>query len=115
MGGEMISYLDRKEAIREELKRVAKAGRTITYSELGRRVGIPPMGPWKPILDTISKEQSARRCPDITFVVINQRTGLPGQIGFKPATKPTPEQMKLAREKLQEVFSKYCPGKSVPF
>jgi len=110
-----IRYLDRKDKIRNELLKLARAGKTCFYGEFGLRVDIPAQGPWKPVLDVISKEETAAGRPDITFLLINKRTGLPGQIGFKRAQKPTPDQRKLAHDKLQEVFDHYCPGVSVPF
>jgi hypothetical protein len=82
---------------------------------LGDRAGIRVRGPWKGVLDAISKEEANSGRPDITFVVINKKTGLPGQIGFKPAEKPSPEQIELARKGLQEVFDEYHPGAKLPF
>ncbi len=102
-----IRHLDKKEAIRQELLRCARAGETIFYSELGNRVGIPPQGPWKPILDVISRETAAGD-PDITFLVINKQTGLPGQIGFEPAKTPTLEQGRQAERELQRIFDYYA-------
>lgn len=102
-----IPYLDRKDAIRSELIRLAENGKTIFYGELGSVVGIPVRGPWKPILDQIGREETARGLPDITFLVINKQTGLPGQIGFKPAKPPTADQRKTADETLAAVFGHY--------
>lgn len=102
-----IAYLDRKGAIRAELVRLAKARQTITYGELGKLVGVPARGPWKPILDEISRDEAGRGLPDITFLVINAASGLPGQIGFQPAKPPTAEQRRLADQVIQQVFQYY--------
>ena len=110
-----IRYLDRKDKIREELLKLARAGKTCFYMQFGHRVGIPKQGPWKPVLDCISREETAKGRPDITFLLVNKSTGLPGQIGFQGAGKPTPAQRRLAHEKVKEVFDHYCPGASVPF
>lgn len=110
-----IRYLDRKDRIISELLKVAREGTMISYKDFGPRVGIPPQGPWRPVLDVISREQTARGLPDITFLLKNQRTRLPGQIGFMNAAKPTPRQRELAKQKLREVFDTYCPSAEVPF
>jgi hypothetical protein len=110
-----ITYLDRKDLIRSELVKSAKAGETPFYSEFGVRVGIPAQGPWKPVLDLISKEETAAGRPDITFILINKMTGFPGQISFSKANPPTLAQKDLARQKLREVFDQYCPSAKVPF
>lgn len=110
-----IPHLDKKLLIRDALLNCARAGRTCYYKELGERVGIRARGPWKGVLDAISKDETDEGRPDITFVVINKKTELPGQIGFKPAEKPSPEQIELARLGLQKVFAKYCPRAKVPF
>lgn len=100
-----IPYLSRKPAIAAALLRCAQQGQTIFYGELGNQVGIPARGPWKAILDEIAREETSVGRPDITFLVINRQTGLPGQIGFKPAKPPTPEQRRMADAVLQNVFA----------
>ncbi|WP_316980028.1 hypothetical protein [Shumkonia mesophila] len=110
-----VRYLDKEALIRAELMKCARAGETPSYREFGARVGIPPQGPWKPVLDKISREQTGQGLPDITFLLINKTTGYPGQIGFLRARKPTPEQKELARLKLQEVFEAFCPTARLPF
>lgn len=107
MAAGRIPYANRKDAIRAELKRCARARRTISYSELGKAVGIPAQCPWKPVLDEISREETNTVCPDITFLVINKQTGLSSQIDFKSAKHPTPEQRRKADEEIQKVFTHY--------
>jgi hypothetical protein len=72
-----IVHGDRKDAIRAELLLRASEGRTIFYEELGRMLAIPTRGPWKPVLDEISREETGKGLPDITFLVISKRTGTP--------------------------------------
>jgi hypothetical protein len=110
MAGKIV-YGNRKDAIRAELLRLAREGRTIFYTQLGEAVDIPARGPWKPVLDEISREETASGLPDITFLVINKQTGLPGQIGFKPAKPPTPEQRRMADEVIKAVFAHYRSNK----
>ena len=98
-----IPYIAKKDAICLVLLERARMGRTIYYSELGRLVGIPAQGPWKPILDLIGHEYE----PDITYLVINKQFRVPGQIGFTPAKPPTEEQKRRAREVIKAVFAKY--------
>jgi hypothetical protein len=102
-----IAHGDRMDAIRATLLRLAREGRTIFYGELGQAVGIPARGPWKPVLDEIARLETAEGRPDITFLVINKQTGLPGQIGFKPAKPPTPGQRRIADAEIQKVYGYY--------
>lgn len=102
-----IPYLDRKDAIITVLSRCARQRRTIFYGELGTEVDVPARGPWKAVLDEIAREETANGRPDITFLVINKQTGFPGQIGFKPAKPPTPEQRRIADDVIEKVFAHY--------
>jgi hypothetical protein len=111
----LVRYLDKKSMVRAELIKCACAGKSASYGDFGARVGIPPQGPWKPLLDQISQEETASGRPDITFLLINKRTRFPGQIGFVRANKPSPDQIRLARRELRAVFDKYCPDAPMPF
>jgi hypothetical protein len=102
-----IPYLAQKSQIRAEILRCAVAGKTIYYSDLGRVLGIPAKGPWKPILDLIGEEERAKGMPDLTYLVVSKETGLPGQIGFRLAKPPTPEQRALAEDTISKVFAYY--------
>ena len=102
-----IPYLDRKARIVAVLSRCARQRRTIFYGELGSEVDVPARGPWKAVHDEIAREETANGRPDITFLVINKQTGFPGQIGFKPAKPPTPEQRRIADDAIEKVFAYY--------
>lgn len=105
-----IPHIGRKSAIVATLLRCARQRQTIFHGELGREVDVPARGPWKPVLDEIAREEVANGRPDITFLVISRQTGLPGQIGFKPAKPPTPDQRRMADDVIQNVFAYYLPS-----
>jgi hypothetical protein len=100
-------YHDRKDEIRKVLEGRARSEKTIFYSELGPLVGIPPTGPWKPVLDTISHEDRYAGRPDITYLVVSKKTGLPAQIEFKAAKPPLADQKEIALKTIRSVFSYY--------
>lgn len=108
-----IVYGERKAAIRAVLEACARKCRTISYRELGHAVGIPVEGPWKPVLDQISREEVANSLPDITYLVVS-RDGLPSQIGFDPAKPPSEDQLQRAVNEMKRIFAHYgckqpCP------
>lgn len=103
-----IRYADRSREIVAVLRYCAMEKRTITYSQLAKILGIPSQGPWKPVLDEISGEETAAGRPDITYLVVSKGNGLPGQIGFEPAKPPTDEQRRKAKEIIEEVFEGYA-------
>jgi len=106
-----IPYFDKQDLIRSALvKRAQEGSRILTYTQLGKIVDVPARGPWKQILDFIALGEKRQGLPDITFLVVNKRTGYPGQIGFRPAAPPTAEQKALAAKELQKVIDHYCPG-----
>jgi hypothetical protein len=109
LGAEMgkIPYFDREAEIRTVLLRRAAAGQTIYHGDLGELLGIPARGPWKPVLDEIGREELSAGRPDITYLVINRTTRLPGQIVFQVARQPTPQQRRKAGEVQNAVFKYY--------
>jgi hypothetical protein len=108
--GNAIPYSSCRAAIVAVLIDCARQRRTIFYGELGELVGVPAQGPWKPILDDIAKEFVDKAGVDITYLVINKRYRLPGQIGFSNATPPTASQRQKAHRTIESVFAKYAPG-----
>lgn len=103
----MVPYRAHKDAIVGVLRDRAKQRRTIFYSELGSALGIPAQGPWKPILDEISREETSAGRPDITYLVVSKTTNLPGQIGFTAARPPSMDQTKTALGTIEAVFGHY--------
>ena len=99
---------NRKRLIRIELLKRAFARETIFYSELAPLVSMASQGPWKPILDEIALEETTQGRPDITYLVISKQSGLPGQIAFKPAKPPTPQQQETAKTEIKKVFDYYA-------
>jgi hypothetical protein len=85
------------------------------YSDFAPRVGMSARGPWKKVLDEISREETEKELPDITFLLKRKSTGYPGQIDFKKAETPDVQQKIWARKKLQEVIDKYNPGSLNPY
>ena len=98
-------------AVRSELEKLARAGRTTYYKDLGATIGKPARWTlWKEVLDEISYAK-----PDITIIVLQASSGWPGQIDYSATSgKPTPDQRKFAQDELTKVFSAYCPGSPVP-
>lgn len=102
-----IPFGDRKEEIRAELLRSAKEGRTIFYADLGAKLGIPAQGPWKPVLDAISREEREKGFPDLTYLAINKKWQVPSQVEFRASNPPTAEQRKIAADVIRKVFAHY--------
>jgi hypothetical protein len=109
--------MGKKNLIRSELLKCATASpmEFPTYSAFAPRVAMPVQGPWKGVLDAISRAETRQGLPDITFVLINQRTGYPSQIGFTQSKNPTPQQKAHARAEVQKVINHYNPGTPNPF
>jgi hypothetical protein len=107
-----IPHIGKQSLIRSELMKCATANlmEFPTYGTFAPRVGIPVRGPWKGVLDAISLAETRLGLPDITFVLVNQRTGYPSQIGFTLSKKPTPQQIARARSEGQKVINRYNPG-----
>ncbi len=77
------SALPSREKVMRVLIDVAQRRKTISYSELGAAVGLPTRGPhWKAVLDDVSLNRPDGT-PDITVLVVNKATGLPGQVDFE--------------------------------
>jgi hypothetical protein len=110
-------YLEKRGAIERELERCARASpmERPTYTQLGARVGIPPQGPWQPVLDLIANDADKAGVPDLTYLVRNAQTGYPSRIGRMTRRQATDDQKRLARTKLQEVIDKYNPRTPNPF
>ena len=112
-----MRYIEKKGLIERELERCARASpiEHPTYTELGKRVGIPARGPWQPVLDAIADEADREKRPDLTFLVRNARTGYPSRIGRLTKRNPEAWQKERARVKVQEIIDKYNPGRPNPY
>jgi hypothetical protein len=86
-----------------------------TFRAFAARVGMPVQGPWKPILDVVSAEETNQGLPDITFLLLNRHTRHPMQIGPVRRNDPTPEQKERARREVQKIIDRYNPGAPNPF
>lgn len=109
-----VFYLDRKDAIRAAIVKRAKQRATMTYTELGAEVGIPPTGPWKGVLDHLAREEVAAGRHDLTYLVVSKTTGLPSQIGFVPSKKPTAQQREQALAEFGKIWDQYADDTSSP-
>jgi hypothetical protein len=112
-----IRYIEKRGLIEREFAKCARAKpmERPTYTQFGERVGIPPQGPWQPVLDAIDNDADKAGRPDLTFLITNARTGYPSRIARKTTKQPTPEQKERARKKMQEIIDEYNPGTPNPF
>jgi hypothetical protein len=78
-----ILHSDKKDLIRSELLKCASVTpmRFPIFRAFAARVCVPVQGPWKPILDVVSAEETNQGLPDITFLLLNRHTRYPMQIG----------------------------------
>jgi hypothetical protein len=113
----MASGSPDKARIRAELLKCAKARpmEILFYSDFAPRVGMSPQGPWKKVLDEISREETEQGRSDITFLLRKKSTGYPGQIGFRSVQIPDSQQKAKARAELQKIIDEYSPGTSNPY
>jgi hypothetical protein len=112
-----IPHGDKKGLIRSELLKCASATpmQFPTFRAFAARVGMAIQGPWKPILEVISTEETNQGLPDITFLLLNRHTRYPMQIGPVRSNDPTPEQRERARREVQKIIDRYNPGAPNPF
>jgi hypothetical protein len=106
-----MRHMEKKEAIERELERCARATpmRRPTYTELGRAVGMPPMGPWEPVLDAIAKDAEDAGRPDLTFLVRNARTGYPSRVCRTTRRNLLRWHKERARAEMQRIIEAYNP------
>ena len=113
----MIPYIHKKGVIERELERCAntKPITQPTYTQLGSVVGIPPQGPWEPVLDSIARDFERTKEPDLTFLPQNKRTGYPSRVGRTTRKNLEPWQRQKAHDEMQRIINKYNPGQRNPF
>jgi hypothetical protein len=104
----MADYTSDKPIIRSKLLDLARAGEVTYYGVLGAPMQRQARWPgWKIILDEISREETAKGEPDVTYLVLNASNGWPGQIGFSPTDgKPTDKQKTQAQSEIARVFQR---------
>jgi hypothetical protein len=104
-------YATETALVRDELLKLACAGKVTYYTDLGAAVGKPPRWTlWRTILDKIRYDK-----PDITIIVLSAKSGWPSQIAYAATNgKPTDKQKRFAQDELAKVFALHCPGKPVP-
>ncbi|MGO6724288.1 hypothetical protein ACC717_27300 [Rhizobium ruizarguesonis] len=111
----VVKFINSKDEVRDALFQVAKNGLPMTYESFGQIVGIWRMRGAKDLLDLIAKEEQAKGEPDITYMLRSATTKYPSQIGGQPAKPPTTEQMLRARQEMQAVINRHCPGAVNPY
>jgi hypothetical protein len=105
-----------KKRVHAELMRLARAGEITYYADLGAVVGKPPRwSKWTEVLDGISDDELAEENPDITDLVLSATSGWPSRISRQYTNgEPSAQQQEKAQRGLDDVFSRYCPGKQAP-
>lgn len=101
------------EILRGVLLSRARSGKTITYPQLGERMGRPPQGPW-PELDVISEEELAAGRPDLSLVVVDARTNFPARFLGRVFNARDPEEVADFNARLAQVYEHYRPVKAAP-
>lgn len=102
-----IPFEDRESDILLALVKLAKGRKKMNFTQFGELLGIPTKGPWRPILDKISRQERAANRPDITYLVVRKRTGYPGQIDFEISTTPSAVQKAAADKMFKDIFAYY--------
>ena len=100
-------YVDRLPHIRAELMLCAEYGETTSYIRLGRIVGIPTRGPWRGVLDQLSREETSAGRLDITHLLGSKRTGISSRVEFTDAHKPTIEQRRISQELRAAIWARF--------
>ena len=98
----------------ETLIRVASERRTITYKGLAEAAGpgIAFLSIGRQYLDDIADHCKANDLPDISTLVVNSRTNLPGK--FKGSTELSKGDIEAVRRVQRRVFSVDWKGVSRP-
>ena len=100
-------YVDRIPQIRAELLMCAEFGEITSYTRLGRIVGVPTRGPWRGVLDQLSREETSAGRLDITHLIGSKRTGISSRVEFTDAHKPTIEQRRRSQELRTAIWARY--------
>jgi hypothetical protein len=101
-----------KARVRAELIKCATEGAFPTYTEFynrlnpGKRMGAFP---YRTHFNEIAQEERSNGYPDITFIV-RGADGVPHQIDFDAAQRPTATQIKSLQDGVDEIIQLYCPS-----
>ena len=94
----------------------ARAGKTITFSEIEKRVG-EKIAAWKKVLDPIYEDCIAKGHPDLTAIVIYNATGYPpffsdgGDARSKRFNPNNLRQVERWQKEVARVFERCKEGK----
>jgi hypothetical protein len=88
------------------LIRFAKVGCFPYYGSCG----FGARGPRKEVLDLISRVETRKRRPDVTYVLRNRKWGYPSQIGFMSAKPPSKRQKARAKLEADRIIKAYAPA-----
>ena len=103
-----IPHEHRVDDIHRILVEAARARTTITYGKMARRLGIAAQGPWKPVLDMLAHKEIDAGRPDLTFLLVNKKTGISGYVGWEPtATPPTADQKQVWEKEVHKIWTFY--------
>ena len=99
----MTSLTAEQKTIRDILIGYARRRSTITYGELGHKVGRPAQGPWKKDLGAIRDEEVKAGRPDITWVVVKSM-GLPSVYRGENLDPKDEKMVENYRRDLEDVY-----------
>ena len=94
------------ERIRGILICCARNRRTITYSDLRKKIGGAPRGPWDE-LDAIAEYEKAHDRPDLTLVVVRKDSGLPSVYKDEALDPNDREGVKKYKSDLEGLFGEW--------
>lgn len=116
----MGTLIQHYNACRKELCAAAKGGRTITYGDLAKALGLKlARQEWNTVLDPLSKDEVKKTGHDLTLVVVyasGPAKGLGRYFSNLAGGKPpgstqldpkNPQQVANYRQALQQVYARY--------
>jgi hypothetical protein len=101
------------EILRGVLLSRARSGKTITFPQLGERMGRPPHGPW-PELDVIADEEIGAGRPDLSLVVVLPQTGYPARWQGRMFNAGDASEVAAYQSALQALYDHHRPVRAAP-
>jgi hypothetical protein len=98
--------------VKDVLFDAARAGKTISFGEIERRLG-EKVGAWNKVLDPIYQDCVSQRCPDLTAIIIYKETGYPpffsdgGEARSKRFNRNNLKQVERWQKEVARVFAWY--------